>query len=212
MKKNKSISKKKAHKHPLGRVSWPVLKRELVTASKFLLVFVFSFLILSFIFYSLFLEITAHVIAIIASKLLGIFGYSSEVILGEPVIIIVNAKYMIEISYLCTGLLETAVIISAILASFGIDLKKRGLGVIIGIIFVNSLNIFRILVTIFAITNTQDSVYLEFIHNVLFKVTLFVGIALYYAIWFGLATNLLNLRRVTFLQFLNKKAAKAKKQ
>ncbi|MCX8190447.1 MAG: exosortase/archaeosortase family protein [Candidatus Diapherotrites archaeon] len=192
----KSASKKKSPNtfigHSWQRFSKQSLKKELLASAKFLIFFLISFSIIFIIFSFLPIEIFEFFTAKISAAILEAVGYSTKIITDEPVKIIVNSKHTIEISYLCTGIIETIVVVSAVAASLGISLKKRLIGALAGAIFVNVLNILRIIVTIVAISNLKDIGFVDFIHNVLFRATLFVGIAVYYAVWFFASTRSFN--------------------
>jgi exosortase/archaeosortase family protein len=98
--------------------------------------------------------------------------YSFEV--GEKKIII---------SWLCTGILEIIILISAILSSFGINWRKKILGVGIAILTGIIFNLIRIWVTI-NIVFTQNVEVIELAHDFLFKIILFIYITGFYVIWF----------------------------
>lgn len=89
----------------------------------------------------------------------------------------------IVISWLCTGVLEIIVLVSAIIASFGVSWKKKLVGiaaaVILGIIF----NLLRIVVTVNLIL-TQNVQTVELAHDALFRLVLFVYIVAVYVGWF----------------------------
>jgi exosortase/archaeosortase family protein len=165
------------------------LRLQLLIAARFLAVFVASFVLISIAISFIPIEIFEYATALLSAKMLELLGYSTTIMLGEPVRILLNNIHEIEISYLCTGWLESTVIVSAMVASLGIPIKKRVIGIIAGLAFVNILNIFRITITANAIVSMQDVAIVDFIHNLLFKVVLFVGIACYYALWFFLASR-----------------------
>ncbi|MCD6478429.1 MAG: exosortase/archaeosortase family protein [Candidatus Diapherotrites archaeon] len=165
------------------------LKHQLLIAARFLGVFIASFILVNIAISFVPIEIFEYAVALLSAKMLELLGYSTSIVLGEPVKILLNNMHEIEISYLCTGLLESTVIVSALIASLGISIKKRVIGIIAGLAFVNVLNIFRIVITANAIAGMQDVAIVDFIHNLLFKVVLFVGVACYYALWFLLASR-----------------------
>lgn len=168
---------------------FPTIQKQLKISARFLAAFLLSFFIFYIVLSFFPIEIFEHFTAMLSSVLLGLFGYSTKIASGEPVQIVVNGKYVVEISYLCTGLLESILVASAIVASLGISLRKRIAGIIGGLFFVNFLNVFRIAVTVHAIASIANTAYIDFIHNALFRLTLFIGIACYYAAWFLLATR-----------------------
>jgi len=191
--RHRSLETRGKRKRTKGRLKELFNKKELQKqariSARFLAVFLLSFFVIYTLISFLPVELFEHFTALLCAFAFSLFGYSSNIILGEPVQILVNGKYLIEISYLCTGLLESTIITSAILASFGISIRKRVVGILAGIFFVNFLNVLRIALTVHAIVTSQNVAYIDFIHNFLFRLTLFVGIACYYAAWFLLATS-----------------------
>ncbi len=88
------------------------------------------------------------------------------------------------ISWLCTGILEIIILLGAIFASFGVNWRKKLLGmsgaIVAGIIF----NFIRIWLTIniFILTNAETT---NIAHDLLFRLVLFIYISAYYIIWFN---------------------------
>ena len=165
-------------------------KEEGIKGLKFLAATLLVFLALNFIF-SIPLAFVEFIIAEKISFVLSLFGVSSEVIFQEPALLLIhnaNVPMPIAISYLCTGILETALLIAAIAASYGIEIRKRVIGIAAAAIAIFIFNLLRILATIFLIINFNLSV-AEFGHEVLFRMFLFVVIAGFYAAWFWLATK-----------------------
>lgn len=91
-------------------------------------------------------------------------------------------------SALCTGVLETILLVAAIAATFEISKKKRLLGIAVGIVSVFTFNILRIAITTLAILYAGIET-AEFAHNILFRVFLFIAIAGLYAGWYKWATQ-----------------------
>lgn len=115
---------------------------------------------------------------------LKLFGVQGAITIQEPVLITLASGIKIEISYLCTGLMELFVIIAAIAASHGISLKKRAVGILAALIVAPLFNLFRITATIFLILNSGSIELIDFTHNILFRITLFFAIAGIYTVWF----------------------------
>lgn len=115
-------------------------------------------------------------------------GIQGEIIQGEPVGIKLNDGPSIEISYLCTGLLEMILLAGVIIASVGIPINKRIIGIAVGMPATVAVNFGRIFATIYFIYNSSIET-VEFIHNVFFRVTLFITIFCFYALWFKWATR-----------------------
>jgi len=114
-------------------------------------------------------------------------GAQAAVIPGEPVGITLE-NTSIEISYLCTGLLEAIVLASVIAASAGIPIKKRIVGACTGVAFTVAVNLARIFATLHFIASA-DLRTADFMHNIFFRLTLFVSIFVFYGAWFHWATK-----------------------
>jgi exosortase/archaeosortase family protein len=89
----------------------------------------------------------------------------------------------IFISWLCSGVLEIIILVSAILASFGIAWKKKIIGAIAAIIIGYVFNLIRIWATLNIIL-TQNAQVFEIAHDTLFRAVLFVYIIVVYVLWF----------------------------
>ncbi|MFH1234341.1 MAG: exosortase/archaeosortase family protein [Candidatus Diapherotrites archaeon] len=118
----------------------------------------------------------------------GLHGYIAPVETGDAVAIILENGPSIQISYLCTGLLETILLAGVILASAGIPIYKRIIGVAVGAIASAVLNFARIFATIYFIYNSGIET-VEFIHNFFFRAFLFISVFCFYALWFRWATG-----------------------
>jgi len=94
----------------------------------------------------------------------------------------------IIISWLCSGILEIIILVSAILASFGVSWRKKAIGVIVAITSGYLFNIIRIIITIIIILSQEQAVF-ELAHDLLFRATLFIYIVAIYVIWFYWANN-----------------------
>ncbi len=94
----------------------------------------------------------------------------------------------IMISWLCTGVLEIIVLISAIIVSFGVCWNKKVVGILFAIVLGIIFNLIRITVTINLIL-TQDAQTVELAHDLLFRMILFIYIVAVYVIWFYWATK-----------------------
>jgi exosortase/archaeosortase family protein len=156
----------------------------------------FTFFILAFIlFYLLFTALmipfedsTKAFTGSVTEGLLGMQGleasdggmFESE---GENVYSFFVKEKQIIISWLCTGITEIIILMSAIIASFGIAWKKKLLGVLGAIIAGLLFNFLRIWITINIIL-TQEAQVFEFAHDLLFRLILFLYIIVFYVIWF----------------------------
>ena len=124
-------------------------------------------------------SITAHSTAILANLSHHIY----TVIEQESMIYIQGGIFTIAIIPLCTGYIEFAVLVAFILASEDRSLTYRIKGVLGAVIFTYIANILRIYGTILA-TNTLTRTEIDVLHNIGFKVLLFVVVAGYYAVWY----------------------------
>jgi len=162
-------------------------KLEAKKSFKFLSLFLVSLAALYALTLLIPLELTELFVANSVLTGLNAFGLEGEIVPGEPVGIQLEGLY-IEISYLCTGLLEIVFLASVILASAGINIRKRIIGAVAGTIATMLVNFLRIFVTIYFIYNSSIQT-AEFIHNIFFRVTLFATIFLFYAVWFYWSTG-----------------------
>ena len=147
---------------------------------RFVALFVLVYLLISIGFYAIIPE---------QSLQQGIAGataamFSGDVSLEENPVVSLPSGIMIEISPLCTGMLELFIIVAAILSSVGISLKKRAAGAALAAAIVFALNIFRISVTTLLILGAESLEVVELAHNILFRIFLFVSIAAIYIAWF----------------------------
>ena len=94
-----------------------------------------------------------------------------------------DQKSQIIISSLCTGVLEIIILICAMLASFGITLNKKLIGIVVAIFSGIIFNIVRVFVTINIILIANPEV-VEFAHDLLFRVILLLYIMVVYVAWF----------------------------
>ena len=164
-------------------------------AGKFMLAILALFLLFNFILSFFPLWWFEYFFAQSSLLMLNIFGIEGTIEISEPVLLHIQGFALpIAISYLCTGILELTVIWSAILSSFGIDIKKRIIGAFAATIFLGIFNIARISASILIIAYFGLSAG-EFSHDILFRVFLFVTIALYYYLWFNWASGKENIRR-----------------
>ena len=165
-------------------------KKELAKTGKFLIWWVLLFLVIYYI-----------IIALAGWQALeGITAFSSEKVLKSFGVLKIGVDYSqstvlmsvegkrIEISELCTGMLETVLLFTAILASFGISWKKRIFGACGALIFGFAFNQLRIFVSIMQILSTEIQI-AELTHDFFFRLSLLIVIAGYYYLWFKKATK-----------------------
>jgi len=118
----------------------------------------------------------------IVTFLLNFFGFNAQLqLLAEPTIIIAGINA--QITNLCAGDLEIALITAIVLATWDRSWKNRAYGILGGwlaILILNPLRIFTVLVA-GAVFNWGFS---EFVHDFLFRIMLLLIIAVYYYIWY----------------------------
>ena len=165
-------------------------KEDSVKTGRFLIYFIITYLVLSIAIKGIFtiqgveLWVAGNVLGI-----LGFFGQQGQLFLGETAFIELASGTSIEISELCTGLMETLIIVGAIIASIGITWKKRILGAVAAGIIAVIFNHIRIVLTTLIILGTDDIELVEFTHNILFRIVLFAVIAGLYIAWFYWAVS-----------------------
>ena len=165
-------------------------KDDAVKTGRFLAFFIIVYLALSvsikFFFPMVVIEqwVVENVLAF-----LQFLGHNGYVALGETAVIHLEGGPAIEISELCTGLMETLIVASAIIASAGIDWRKRLFGSVSAGLAAIVLNYARIVFTTLLILGTADIALISFTHNILFRAFLLISIAGMYIIWFYWATK-----------------------
>jgi exosortase/archaeosortase family protein len=94
-----------------------------------------------------------------------------------------TAAKEIIISWLCSGTFEIIILACAILASFGIEWKKKFQGIAVAIVAGYFFNLIRVWLTV-NIVLTQNIQIIEFAHDLLFRAVLFLYITGFYVLWF----------------------------
>lgn len=103
-------------------------------------------------------------------------------LITEPFVGLSVQGKSIEISFVCLGIVEWALLVSAILASRGFEWKHRAKGIVYGTVALFAFNEFRIVFTIHTILNSSIE-FSEAVHGVLFRAFLFVVLAGFYWAW-----------------------------
>ncbi|MBI2530446.1 MAG: hypothetical protein HYW05_04870 [Candidatus Diapherotrites archaeon] len=177
-------SKKNIKKSAEHLLKFKLNRGNAIQAAKFIIAIIAAFALLHTAFFLIVpLQIYESAIASIVAFIFGAFGVQASVNAGmEPVVALFPNGLQIFISYLCTGALETFLLIAAILASFGIDMRKRIIGAIAAFIAVFIFNLLRILITIFLLINLDLRI-AEISHDLLFRISLLIAIAGFYYAW-----------------------------
>lgn len=160
-------------------------KEDAVRTGRFVLYFILVYLVASLALDAVLP--TPALEAAVANNVLFLLsqgGYSGGVTGGETAVIALANGAKIEIGELCTGRMETLLIVSAIIASAGIAWRKRLLGAAVAAACAVVFNHMRIAGTALLILGSGDTAMVEFAHNVLFRAFLFVVVAGFYIGWF----------------------------
>lgn len=165
-------------------------RQDAVRTGRFLLYFIIAYMLLSLAVKAIFPVQAVELF--VANNVLGflqLLGQAGTVSMGETALIELQSGIAIEISELCTGIMETLIIVCAIIASVGIEWRKRLLGAAVAGVATIVLNQARIVVTALIILGSGDLALIEFTHNVLFRLFLFLSIAGLYIAWFYWAAS-----------------------
>ncbi len=138
--------------------------------------------IISAMVYALLLALQDYVIAITAlgsSWVLNLLGISSS---AEGSMIMFN-EHSAKIVWLCTGSLELALLLGAVIATEDRTWKQRVLGIVFSTVMLYIINIVRVGVTL-ASAVWYGWNFADLIHTVLFKFFLVFAILGVYAIWY----------------------------
>jgi exosortase/archaeosortase family protein len=152
------------------------MEEKVIKGGKFLLILIFSYAILSFLVGLIPLQLIEFFIA----KAVVVFT-GGKILLQEPVLILFNG-FSVQISYLCTGIMEFILLTSALIATEKIENKKKLIGIVGAAITTFFFNVSRIVITISLIEKSFESI--ELAHDLLFRISLFVLIAGYYFLWY----------------------------
>jgi len=124
----------------------------------------------------------------ILNHLFGVVTTFSYDMINNSVITISSIDYPIYIGFLCTGILEFALLASAILASSNVSWKKRGIGTALAVLVVIIFNLIRISFTIYLITILNLS-WATFFHSFLFRLFLVIIVLGFYWLWLRRSTG-----------------------
>ena len=93
-----------------------------------------------------------------------------------------NGLYSVQIVSLCSGVLEISVLAGIILASMDVSFRKRLEGIAFGVVFIEFINVSRIVLSVLALGSGS----FVFFHDFLFRLTLIIGIVMFYFFWYVL--------------------------
>jgi len=186
MSKKKRFEKKEKNCMAFKKKKEPEKKTELekqtvLKAGKFVLVLLFVLVVFGGLVFLVSAAPFKALTALTSSAVLQGMGVLNSVEGGEDAYIVLEnrEKTVIVINELCTGILETMILVAAIIATMEIHWKKRAIGAVAAVIGIFLFNQIRIVSTVFFILNAPiDLVVLS--HDVFFRVFLFVTIAVFY--------------------------------
>jgi exosortase/archaeosortase family protein len=146
--------------------------------------FSFGFLFIAMPLY-LFLNLTVipeFIAAFLSQVLLSLFGQSFIMGWAGGFPILTNGFYSVQIIGLCSGILEISVLAGIIFASMDVSFRNRVKGFVLGIFFIEIINVFRIVLSVLALGSNS----FVFFHDFLFRLTLIIGIVMFYFFWYVL--------------------------
>ena len=158
-------------------------------AGKFLFALTLLFIFFSFLLSLVPLEWFELFYAQASLAAISAFGIAGTIEYGEPVLLRLDLiKEPLGFGYLCTGLLEMALVSSAVLATLSVSLQRRIRGAAIAIAVIVIFNLLRILASILILV-TFGLGAANFSHDIFFRLFLFLTIAGYYYAWLHFATG-----------------------
>lgn len=117
-----------------------------------------------------------------SNSLLNLVGVQTQLAFGtEPTIIVRGVAA--QITNLCAGDIEIALLLAIILATWDRSWRKRLWGGLFGLALILVANPLRIF-TVLAIGYYTNWQWADFTHNILFRLMLIIIIVLYYFLWY----------------------------
>jgi exosortase/archaeosortase family protein len=117
-----------------------------------------------------------------SNSLLNLFGVPTQLAFGtEPTIIVSGVAA--QITNLCAGDIEIALLLAIILATWDRSWRRRGWGCLFGLLLIMVANPLRIF-TVLAIGYYTNWFWADFTHNILFRLMLIIIIVVYYFLWY----------------------------
>ncbi len=118
-----------------------------------------------------------------SAAVLSGLGKLSQAAYPAPNPLIVFPGFTAEIVDYCSGAVEIAILFGIIFASEDRSVKARLLGFLAGVVLILSFNILRISTTLFFYSPSTPVISAIF-HDLLFRASLVVFVATYYAVWY----------------------------
>ncbi len=117
-----------------------------------------------------------------SNSLLNLAGVQTQLVFGaEPMIVVKGVSA--QITNLCAGDLEIALLLAIVLATWDRSWRKRAWGCLFGLALILVANPLRIF-TVLAIGHYADWPLADFTHNILFRLMLIIIIVVYYFLWY----------------------------
>lgn len=122
-------------------------------------------------------KVLGHIAAVSSQFLLGTFGTPTEItILQNGNYALESTTFVAELNQACAAIIEIAVLVGIVFASFEKSLKQRFNGFALGMVLLLVLNPIRIALSIIFLH--------PIVHDVLFRITLIITIIGFYAAWY----------------------------
>jgi exosortase/archaeosortase family protein len=117
-----------------------------------------------------------------ANCLLNLAGIPTQLVFGIEPTIVVRGVHA-QITNLCAGDLEIALLLAIVLATWDRSLRKRLWGCLFGLALILVANPLRIF-TVLAVGYYTNWQWADFTHSVLFRLMLIIIIVVYYFLWY----------------------------
>ncbi len=117
-----------------------------------------------------------------ANSLLNLVGVPTQLVFGVEPTIVVKQVYA-QITNLCAGDLEIALLLAIVLATWDRSWRKRLWGCFFGLALILVANPLRIF-TVLAVGYYTNWQWADFTHSVLFRLMLIIIIVVYYFLWY----------------------------
>ena len=117
-----------------------------------------------------------------SNSLLNLAGVPTQMFFGDEPVIVVKNVYA-QITNLCAGDLEIALLLAVILATWDRSWRKKLWGCLFGLLLILVANPLRIF-TVLAVGYYSNWAWADFTHNILFRLMLIIIIVVYYFLWY----------------------------
>lgn len=164
--------------------------QEIIKNKKYHLI---AFLILTVIFFVLFylffsLLNFSKMFAFLVSYVFDFFKIPNEIYFYQDYYVLLVYNLQFSIINLCTGIFEISVFLALIFSNLLVSIYKKIIGATIIFIIFIIFNVFRIFTIIYLIGN-NNIIFAKTLHDVLFKLSLFLILVIFYYVWLKLSTK-----------------------